>query len=448
MSNKSHFFYIFALMKRLLYTFFIYATLVFVTTSCGDDFFNFNNKEDEEEETVRTVLIYTVAENSLANFAETDRNELITASRQGSIPQNCRIVLYEDGTKLPRITIFSNSGYKIAKDFKQEQNSADRKVMLTMLQKMMALAPAKNYGLVLWSHGSGWDSKDDLHKTKGLKSAHPNAFGVDNGRNQADDKGVKYGMDITDVEWALAQLPHFDFLLWDACLMQCIEAAYQLKNHATWIIGSPIETPATGAPYSNIANALCTMDIENIMDQYRRYYTAGMDTYQLPLSAIKTSELAELARVTAPHITAHFQASLAGTSRYPSLSNAQIYLPGYMKSSDGSLYLSGMPRALDICSVMGQILSQSEYSKWLEQYKKTVPYTNYSASWYSSYATMSSGGNIFTSVGTCDELTDKEHYGAVSMFVPDDLYYQYYNIKPFFKQYTWYRDAGFEAAGW
>lgn len=431
------FFCIFALMKHVLYTFFLLTALLFVTVSCSDSL-----THEDDEQLTRTVLIYAAAENSLSSFAAADRQELITAVGQGSIPQDCRIVLYEDGIDMPRITIFSRSEYKVVENYAMEQNSADRSVMLATLQKMIAMAPARSYGLVLWSHGSGWDSKDDLAKS--AKGMRPRAFGVDNGRNVESDDGVKYGMNVTDVEWVLAQLPHFDYILWDACLMQGIETAYQIRKYATWIMGSPIETPAYGAPYSYIANSLCTSNIENIMEQYRRYYTPN-SPYQVPFSAIRAGELDNLAAATAPYIGKYLKRSAWPDTDLP---GAQMYVPEFLEKPDGSMYLTGMPRALDICSVMAQMLTGEEYGRWEEQYRRAVPYANASDSWYSSYAKMTINHDTYHSVGTCDRRTDKEHYGAVSIFIPDELFYKYYNIQGFFRKFSWYRDAGFEAAGW
>ena len=59
--------------------------------------------------------------------------------------------------------------------------------------------------------------------------------------------GNRY-MNISDLVTILSAdaVPHFDFVLFDACFMQSIEVAYALRNFTDYYIGSPTEIPGPG----------------------------------------------------------------------------------------------------------------------------------------------------------------------------------------------------------
>ena len=65
-------------------------------------------------------------------------------------------------------------------------------------------------------------------------------------------------MNIEDLVTILSAdaVPHFDFVLFDACFMQSIEVAYALRNFTDYYIGSPTEIPGPGARYDVLVPAL------------------------------------------------------------------------------------------------------------------------------------------------------------------------------------------------
>ena len=120
--------------------------------SCHD------RKEDlpkPTQEAERTVIVYVAAENSLASFATSDSTEMASVAR--SIPEGCNLVLYMDRNTLPTITWMSaKEGVRLWHRYRNDQDSADSLAMLRTLGKIVKEFPAKRYGLVLWSHASGW----------------------------------------------------------------------------------------------------------------------------------------------------------------------------------------------------------------------------------------------------------------------------------------------------
>ena len=75
------------------------------------------------------------------------------------------------------------------------------------------------------------------------------------------------------------------FIFADCCNMMGAEVAYELRNCADYLIGSPAEIPAKGAPYTPM--------VQHFFSQSEDFYASIVDTYaaeypnSLPLSAIR-----------------------------------------------------------------------------------------------------------------------------------------------------------------
>lgn len=445
-------------LRYILPLFLILGTM----TACTDDITDDIPEDPEQEVARRTVLIYMVAENTLSTATENDIQELTYAANRSMIPEDCNILVYNDNTRLPYITLFNKNGTTTWKTWSKEQNSADSTMMLATLKDMIANYPSKNYALVLWSHGSGWAPDDETvekQKKEYVESQTPGArqaraFGIDNGKNSASENGP-YGMNVSSIKWVLKKMGvHMDYILWDACLMQGIETAYELRHETDWIIGAPTETPGLGAPYHMAAEGLCNADMEAILDAYNSYYDNSTSYLRnFPLSFIKTSELEALAKATAPLIAKYFQ----DKDQTPEgVATAQIYSPrkfvDYIRSQRALRI--GTPIAYDMGSVMGKILTDEEYDNWRPLLDKAIPYKTYpTKQWMTSWDTSEYGTEF------CN-LTDKEHYSAISMNVPEDDYDiyvvqdgsetlpYYLGWNTYFKKVSWWKVGGWSKTGW
>ena len=442
--------------RYILPLFLVLGTL----TGCTDDLSDEIN--DNTDSTVRrTVLVYMVAENSLSTAAESDLNELAYAAGRNMIPEDCNILVYCDNASQPAVKLYNKLGASTWKTY-TERNSADSTVMLATLKEMVKNYPSEHYALVLWSHGSGWSptekAREELQKeylesqSSGARQAR--AFGIDNGKNSGANG--PYQMNVSSIKWVLNKLGvHMDYILWDACLMQGIETAYELRQQADWIIGSPTETPGNGAPYHTAAKGLCDADMEAILKAYTDYYdNSSQYLRNFPLSFIKTSELDALAKATAPLIKKYF----ADKDATPEgVATAQIYSPRLFAVYDAGAQAVrvGAPIAYDLGSVMGKILTEEEYGKWRPLLDKAVPYkTVPEQQWMTSYNDTETYGTDFCT------LTDKEHYSGISMNVPEadyDVYIVkngdkegqvYLGWNTYFKKMSWWNAGGWSQSGW
>ncbi|MCG2725663.1 MAG: clostripain-related cysteine peptidase [Elusimicrobia bacterium] len=99
--------------------------------------------------------------------------------------------------------------------------------------------PAEKYMLIVWNHGDGW-------KTRNLNID----FNFDKGISSDDTTGNK--ISTVDLGKALKKMGGVNIYASDACLMQMVEVAYELKDWAPVIIGSEEIEPSNGWPYGKI----------------------------------------------------------------------------------------------------------------------------------------------------------------------------------------------------
>jgi hypothetical protein len=161
----------------------------------------------------------------------------------------------------------------------QEINSANPAQMRQVLSDVVVMYPAERYGLVLWSHGTSW-----LPANVALKS-----FG--------DNAGTQ--MNIPALAEALPV--HFDFVLFDACLMGAVEVAYELRDKTDYLIASPAEVISDGFPYDEVVPELLKPDVDltRVAQAYFGYYNRLPGASRsATVSVTDTRELGRLAELT------------------------------------------------------------------------------------------------------------------------------------------------------
>ena len=130
----------------ILYLFFS----VFLFTSCQKEDFVVEDPVD------RTVLVYMLANNNLSEYANQNIELMLSAASKGALNGGNLIVYLDDkkgNSQLIRIT--KSKGYEVIKKY-EERNSANSIVLKEVIEDMMSMYPAKDYGLIFWGHGSGW----------------------------------------------------------------------------------------------------------------------------------------------------------------------------------------------------------------------------------------------------------------------------------------------------
>ena len=124
------------------------AALLLSACSSNDD-----NDPQIPTEPERSVLIYMAGENNLSSFADQDLTEIKEGSK--SLKDNQNLIVYVDNTKKPYMARVKDGVLVDSVDM-EESSSADPTVMENIIRQMRTKYPAKSYGMVFSSHGSGW----------------------------------------------------------------------------------------------------------------------------------------------------------------------------------------------------------------------------------------------------------------------------------------------------
>ncbi|MCM1483001.1 MAG: clostripain-related cysteine peptidase [Muribaculaceae bacterium] len=247
-------------------------------------------------ETSRTVLVYMVATNNLGSrgYDSKDIEEMKRGiALMDSYGTKSRLLIYHApyyGS--PQLKeIMADGTEKILETFTDGQGEYSVSVsrMRTVLDMMRSHAPADSYGMVMWSHGTGW--LDDGSNAAESATVQPQSFGWDR-----DD--VK--MSIPDLGQALNG-QNLDFIYFDCCLMGTVEIMYQLRNAADVIVASGTELPLEGMPYDANVPFFFSEEADLVQaayNTYSYYCTPAASTNSCTIAVINTARLPALASAT------------------------------------------------------------------------------------------------------------------------------------------------------
>ena len=223
----------------------ILCVIGLLTTSCQSE-----DPDAPVAPAKRTILVYMVASNSLGSNGrdKMDLDEMDRAVGQNAL-NGCRLLVYRIGTENDTPQLFEIKKDKLGNATHEtlEVYDATRGASVTAARMSQVIAdakrhaPAQDYGLVLWSHGTGWAPS---------LTTKPNAprrvFGEDNGATMALDQ-LATAIPVGGFSWIYA----------DVCYMGAIEVAYQLRHCCRYFVGYPTEIPGRGMPYELTLPYLC-----------------------------------------------------------------------------------------------------------------------------------------------------------------------------------------------
>lgn len=230
------------------------------------------------------------------------------------------------------------------KTFGTETIAASSSTMRQVLTYVKDEFPAKGYGLVFSSHGSGWlpagyyyspSRFEDDHKgevgtsRQGIAAqsvGHPRLpvpegdlpdtdpfYGMTRSIGQDYIKGSYYGHEMSVSEFADAIPYHLDYLLFDMCFSGGVEVAYGLKDKADYLGLSPAEVLGDGMfNYTKITSFLLnreTPDLEGLFKDSFEMYNKQSGAYRSStVNLVRTSGLDNLASVCARMINEYSDA--------------------------------------------------------------------------------------------------------------------------------------------
>lgn len=276
-------------LRKLLYA----ATLLFIAASCTKD------PENNSDESRRVMIMYSAGYNDLSNALTTDLEDLESAY----LPQNTQsshvllVFSRNRGSNYAPVLyrVYKNSGGDIVKEniktWGEQDQATDPAVLKEVLDLAKTMFPAKGYGLVYSSHGTGW--LPDKNRTR----ASLRSIGMD------DDYGNKREMELNEFVDAIPY--KLDYVVFDACFMGCVEVAWALRNVTEQIVFSPTEIMREGMNYLTLTQNLLQSE-PNVFavakDYYEQYSNPQTDyTKSNPyatITLVKTSGLGSLATIS------------------------------------------------------------------------------------------------------------------------------------------------------
>lgn len=142
--------------KRLARNSLLVFLIPLLLLSCND---NYSLRSVQEKDV--TILFYIVAENNLYSFADTLLMDLSKVDT--TLTKGVNIIAYVDDYHEPRLLLLNNSKWKLLRMY-DECNSVSEAVVRDVTSFTFNKFPAKEKGLVLWSHGTGWFPVPCRHK--------------------------------------------------------------------------------------------------------------------------------------------------------------------------------------------------------------------------------------------------------------------------------------------
>lgn len=383
----------------------LFVLSLFVMMACSDDLTSDVSEGMEyTQHSRRTVMVYMAAENSLTYYAHWDIAEMKAGARL--IPDDCKLLVYlDDNSDKPRIYEVSAQLRDTVRlyTYPTEVCSAESDNFAEALQRMCSLAPSDEYGLIVWSHASGW--------LPGTGAKHVLS------RSVTEDKNFGIGgvckMDVTDMAAVLRGFEGLRFVFFDACLMMEIEVLYAMRDAAEYIIGSPAEIPGKGAAYDRImphlfadpfdASALACEYYHTEYEFWQQYN--GSRGGGVVISAVRTAEMDALAAVT--------RCLVGGVELSPS--EGQHY---WLFSTDG--FDTGsrtFPDNYDMLSIMQQLKGSAFYEAWERQLWQTVICCKATDYWDSMCDAFQFWGSQYRG-----KIEDHTAICGVGMFIPQAKY--------------------------
>lgn len=243
--------------------------------------------------TERAVLVYMLADNSLGRdgYDTKNLNEMIRAAADGLLHGNRLLVYHDDWwADHPILKEVTPNGLKEIKAYDNSALSTSRERMEQAIADFKGVAEADCYGLIFWSHASGWPLANEVTSYAGAGGATPMWVGEDSGNY----------MDVTDLHEVLAG-KGFDYIYFDCCLMASIEALYEIRDVADYFVASAAELPAEGMPYYQALPYLMAKDadlVEAARATFTKYDSLTGSDRTSTISVIDAAALEPLAEAT------------------------------------------------------------------------------------------------------------------------------------------------------
>ncbi len=296
------------------------------------------------EGTYDQVLVYcalgynNLSGNLAANFEDIQTDILPGLSSDKAIVAFCHNTEAGGGYTTPNPPVLvriyrGRDGQPVAdtlKTYDAGMVSASKESLRQVLEEVRTSFPAKHYGMVFSSHGTGWlpDNYNSDSERSSLRSSLPEPAsswpltkGVGNQFSGSfRDPDIRW---IELQDFAAAIPMKLDYLILDACLMGTVETAWELRNVCDRLVFSPTEILAAGMVYNTLSWDMFSgsqPDLETYCRDYYEYYDAQSGSYRsATVTLVECGKLDALADAFGAIVAAHrdkLSISLAGSVQH------------------------------------------------------------------------------------------------------------------------------------
>lgn len=340
-------------MKRFIFMLGILAATVL---GCSKDpEFNHPNSESvstgtpisrpANQETRRVLIVMSCGFNSLSFDLKEDIDDMMKAKLPGLNRDDDVLLIYgqhvsstyDNPSNPVLIQAYSKEGkavrdtLKVWNDVTVSTSSDNAKEVLTYVRNHF---PAKEYHLLFSSHATGWlpagyytfDTSGNsytensamsmpldywsegpfTHEERGLAPGEPRTKTLGETRIGTKGNYQVYEMDLR--KFAKSIPMHLSSILFDCCLMGCVEVAYELKDVCDRIVFSPAEVLSDGFNYKVLFEHLfdSSTNVQSVAEDYFEQYRNRTGVNQsATITMVDCRHMNELAAVCKDIFEAH-----------------------------------------------------------------------------------------------------------------------------------------------
>ena len=262
----------------------------------------------------RTVLLYVALDNNLSGEFSELRSSILEGWDNLNI-ENGALVVFADtrGSEKPLLMRVEKVKGKAVFDTLwtySNDNSASSELLEQVIRDTKDVAPAKSYGMLLFSHATGWLPAGAYSSPTGWSPPTANNNSKVGSRSIFEDRGQE--MELADF---VAAIPDgtFEFIASEMCFMSSVETAYALRNKTKYLLAAATEVLSPGfEPIYRTSLGLLYKtkpDLEGFAQEFFDYFDQVKGhpfIRSATISIVKTSEmqaLADFTREVAPSLT-------------------------------------------------------------------------------------------------------------------------------------------------
>ncbi len=324
-----------------------------------------------------TVLTYIAAHNNLHALGEQSFLQILNVGSSQAVAHG----LLLDGQHGAARYLVGDAGKVLQQEQLGDFDSGDPGWLAATAKWLFQQRPAERYGLVLWSHGTGWQPAEIEAVARsvrgdagvgaaeaGERSAAPGSqvlfrsslagiLAADSSSERAIlfDDGTGHSLDTLALNGVVRELAEaigqpLDFLGLDACLMASAEVAYEIRRSVRCLAASEELVPGHSWPYAVIYGGLrdrpeqTAADLSShVVRAYTDFYTerppAAGDVTKVALDLTGAEALATAVRELALALRADLAAGAGDLWRAQRETERQETLGGRRRDSKFSYHL-------------------------------------------------------------------------------------------------------------